>query len=224
MPTAKKPTKAEDEKHLAEAAFFTQKAREAKANATKAEIELEEFRALADEQQTANARNRILDFGTQVDKNSVAEVIDQVSKWVRQDPKSEIMIRFNSPGGDVLNGLALFDYLRMVIKGGTPVTTVCMGMSASMAGVLLQAGSKRVVTPNSYFLIHEVSAGARGSLEEMKNQTAFIERLNDRLAKIIAARSNLKWGDIKKRIKTGEWVLDADQCVKYGLADELGAE
>jgi len=215
---------AQAEKFTAEADFYRAKAREAKASASKAEIELDEFRSLASEQSTSNARNRILDFGTQVDKGSVAEVIDQISKWARQAPKSEITIRFNSPGGDVLNGLALFDYLRGVIAEGTPIRTVCMGMSASMAGVLLQAGSTRVVTPNSYFLIHEVQAGARGSLEEMKNQTAFLERLNNRLVKLLAHHSNLKEADIKRRIKTGEWILDADQCVKYGLADEIAAE
>lgn len=211
-------------KHLAEAKFFEEKAREASATATKAEIELGELSALAEEQKTGNSRNRVLDFGTQVSKESVAEVIDQVSKWVRQDPKAEITIRFNSPGGDVLNGLALYDYIRLVINDGTPVRTVCMGMSASMAGVLLQAGSTRVVTPNSYFLIHEVSAGSRGPLEEMKNQTLFLDRLNDRLTQLISKRSTLKWGEIKKRIKTGEWILDAEQCIKYGLADEVTAE
>lgn len=212
---------ARDKWLLAEADFYTEKAREAKANADKAEIELSEFKALAEEQSSANTRNRILDFGAVVNKDSIAEVIDQVSKWVRQDPKEPVTIRFNSPGGEVTMGLALYDYLRGVVADGTPVNTVCMGMAASMAGILLQAGSRRVVTPNSYFLIHEVQAGSRGSLEDVKNQTAFMERLNNRLVKILCERSNLKPNDVKKRIKTGDWVLDSDECKALGVADDI---
>jgi len=217
-------TEAQTAKFAAEAEFFKMKAREAAANAEKAEIELSEFKALALEQSTADSRNRVINFSTDVSRESISEVRDQVSKWIRQDPKTEITIIFNSPGGAVIDGLALFDYLRGVVKRGTPVVTACSGMAASMAGVLLQAGSKRVVNPNSYFLMHQVSGGggrAAKSLEEQKRDTVWTDRLNDRLADILAANGKLKATEIKKRIKTGEWILDAEDAVKYGLADEI---
>jgi ATP-dependent Clp protease protease subunit len=209
---------------LAEAAFFTEKAREAKANADKAEIELSEFKALALEQSTSDSRNRIINFGTDVSRDSISEVRDQVSKWVRQDPKAAVTIIFNSPGGEVIDGLALFDYLRGVARRGTPVVTACSGMAASMAGVLLQAGSKRIVNPNAYFMMHQVASGGGRqvkSLEQQQQATAWLDRLNDRLVSILAASGRLKAADLKKRIKSGEWILDAEDTVKYGLADVI---
>jgi len=217
-------TEAQTAKFAAEAEFFRMKAREAAANAEKAEIELSEFKALALEQSTADSRNRILNFGTDVNRDSISETRDQVSKWVRQNKNAEITIIFNSPGGEVIDGLALFDYLRGVVKAGTPIRTICSGMAASMAGVLLQAGSYRVVQPNAYFLMHEVASGGGRqvkSLEQQKQSTVWMERLNDRLVSILAASGKLSELTLKKRIKTGEWILDAEDTVKYGLADEI---
>ena len=211
-------------KLLAEARYFDGKASHAEADAAKARIELSELKALVSEARSANSRNRVLDFGTAVTKESIGEARDQVSKWVRQEPKKLVTVVFNSPGGEVINGLALFDTLRGYDKRGTPIRTVCMGTAASMAGVLLQAGRVRVVTPNSYFLIHEIQSGGRGSLEEMKNNVAFLDKLNARTSEILAERSSLSAKSIAAKIKTGDWWLDSDECIKYGFADEKGYE
>ena len=164
---------------------------------------------------------RILTFYGEVGPPSVARALEELGIWARRDPGGPIKLIFNSPGGSVLDGLALFDYLRELEADGHPITTVGMGMAASMGGVLLQAGSHRVIGRNAYMLIHEVSSIGWGKTSELEDEVAFVKRLQDRLLDILAERSTMTRTQIARRWKRKDWWLDAGEALRYGFVDEV---
>src|SRR5690606_40252913 len=113
-------------------------------------------------------------------------------------PGAPITIKINSPGGSVFEGLALYDRLRALSALGHHITTVSYGMAASMGGILLQAGDTRLVAPNAWFLIHEVSTITWGNTSEIEDQIEFTRRLQDQLLEILASRSKLSKAKISK--------------------------
>jgi len=160
-------------------------------------------------------------FYASVDADTVQQCMAELGTWSRRDPGCEITVIFNSPGGSVLDGLALFDYLRQLRSVGHPVTTMALGRAASMGAVLLQAGSKRVMGRNAFLLIHEVSHLSVGKVSEMEDGVGFTKRLQQRLLAILAERSTLADREINRRWSRKDWWLDAEEAVALGLADEL---
>jgi len=164
---------------------------------------------------------RIYDFTGEVSTNTVRHAINELTEWRARDPESPITVRFFTPGGDVLAGLALYDYLRELQRDGIKVTTVAIGMAASMGAILLQAGSTRLVTPNSYIMVHEVSTIALGKLSELKDEQKFTQRIQDRLLEILAERSTLTTRQIRTKWTRKDWWLDAKDAVDVGFADGI---
>lgn len=147
--------------------------------------------------------------------------IDTLEHWERRDPGEPIVIRINSPGGDVLDGFALLDTILRLRRNGHHVTTHGLGMIASMATVLMQAGDERVLDKNAWFMIHEVSAGVRGKSSEMEDELKFVKKLQDRLLDILAERSTLTKAQIKRRwTKKDDW-MSADEALKLGFVDRV---
>jgi ATP-dependent Clp endopeptidase proteolytic subunit ClpP len=167
------------------------------------------------------AEAQVYTFYAAVDADSVSTCMAELGQWSRRQPGSPITVIFNSPGGSVLDGLALFDYLRRLRTIGHEVTTIALGRAASMGAVLLQAGSKRVVGENSFVLIHEVSNSSAGKVSEMEDGVEFTRRLQKRLLAILAERSTLTDQQIQRRWARKEWWLDASEAVAVGLADEV---
>jgi ATP-dependent Clp protease protease subunit len=129
----------------------------------------------------------------------------------------------NSPGGSVIDGLALYDTLRFVSEeSGREVTTVALGYAASMGGVLLQAGDVRLITPSSSVLIHEISSGSRGSTGRIKDHMEHVEMLTDRIVKILASRSTLTEDELREKWDRKDWWLTAEDVVRFGFADRIG--
>jgi ATP-dependent Clp protease protease subunit len=160
-------------------------------------------------------------FYSAVDAESVQACMAELGQWSRRDPGSPITVIFNSPGGAVLDGLALFDYLRRLRSTGHFVTTMALGRAASMGAVLLQAGDHRVVGENAFLLIHEVSNHTTGKVSEMEDGVEFTRRLQKRLLAILAGRSSLSEQQIARRWTRNEWWVDATEAVTLGLADEV---
>lgn len=205
-------------KEQAEIAKFAAEARLANLTADLRELEIESTRReFADEDVTADAQ-RIYDFSETVSAKSVQECIDVLTEW-RKRSADPITVRFTSPGGGVLPGLALYDYLVALRAEGIHITTVALGYAASMAGILLQAGTHRLVGPNAYILIHEVSSGAIGKISELKDETKFADALWKRLSELLAARSTLSALQVRNRADRRDWWLDADDAVELGFAD-----
>lgn len=185
-----------------------------------------EIRAQQDEiswlhSQASDAANRIYNFVGAVTASAVESCQHALSIWHRAYPGEPIEIVFNSPGGGVFDGMALFDYIQFLRRSGHQVTTTCSGMAASMGGILLQAGDHRVMGKESYVLIHEVSTGFRGKVGELKDEMAFLEKMSERVIKIFTERSKLTAPQIRRKWNKTDWWLDSDECLKLGLVDEV---
>lgn len=162
-----------------------------------------------------------------VDSGAVQKCIDQLNYWRRTDPRDEdgtpppIELSIFSPGGSVFHGLALWDHIQVMRAEGYHFTTVCVGMAASMGGILLQAGDKRVMAKESVVLIHEVSSQAVGKLSEIEDEAGLLKMVQKRVYKIFAERSKMSAVAIERKVKRTDWWLDSDQCLKFGFIDEV---
>ncbi|MCZ2109515.1 MAG: Clp protease ClpP [Dehalococcoidia bacterium] len=209
------------ELHPAEIKLLETKTRKELAEARLAEIELAVMRDKERDRTVQPGKIRHLYVNDSISGRSVDMWIDALQHWERRDPGQPIEITINSPGGSVLDGLALFDVILRLRRKGHPVTTRGTGLIASMATILLQAGDERILDANSWFMIHEVSSGARGTVSEIEEQQAFTKRLNDRLMDILLERSTLTKRQIQARTKKRDEWLSAEEAVKLGFADRV---
>ncbi len=213
--------KAEAQKAKAEAAKFEAEAREAAARAAKEELAA---RKAEDEDQARRAGDpfhQVYRFSTEVHSNSVGMAMSRLTEWHRLHPESDIEIIFSSPGGSIFDGMELFDFLRDLSGKGHRVTTGGMGMAASMAGILVQAGDHRWLSKECWLLIHRASFMTWGSTYEIEDQVKLIKRIEDRIIDIFCSRSELTPQKIRKNWERRDWWLTADECKELGLIDEI---
>ena len=167
-----------------------------------------------------NFHNGVYLFVGDIDMRSVTECIEILSVWDRLRPNKPIYIAFSSSGGDVMSGMALFDFISSLRRAHV-VTTAVLGYGFSMAGVLLQAGTQRVIGAESYLLIHEISGMAAGKIGDMEDSTAFMNKVNERIIQIFVTRSAGKMtrAMFKKNWMRTDWWLDSAELLKYGFVD-----
>jgi ATP-dependent Clp protease protease subunit len=167
-------------------------------------------------------KDRIIFLGDAIEDHMANLVIAQLLFLEAEDPEKDISLYINSPGGMVTSGLAIYDtmqYLR------APVSTICIGMAASMASVLLAAGAhgKRYALPNSRIMIHQGSGGFRGSTPDVLIQVRELEDLNRRLHDILARHT----GQPAKKVAADterDNFMSPEQAQAYGIIDEVYAE
>lgn len=151
--------------------------------------------------------------------------MDALRHWGERDPGQPITIDINSPGGSVVDGLAMFDLIQSLRAKGSHVTTRALGAAFSMGAVILQAGDERIVTPRSRILIHEGSQVFTANTEltrgEQQDRQAFVDSLLDDILDIFAARSKLSKRQIQNRWKRKDWYITAQEAVKLGFADRV---
>lgn len=214
----------------------------AAAEASKYEAEARHFNALADKEtfhakvgeiahdREAEKRNRELvsdthylfyAFNGAVDSASVGKCIDQLSFWMRTKPNKPIEIQFNSPGGSIIDGLALWDFLTKVKSAGHHLTTSAIGYAASMAGILLQAGDTRVIGAESWLMIHEASFSMGGKTGEVEDRVDWIKAIQKRFLHIFADRSHMTVRQLDSKWKRKDWWVDSTEALKLGLVDEV---
>lgn len=189
--------------------------------ADKAEIEAE---AMADEMhRLRNSKDeaRIYSFTTAVGRDSSEYCMNTLGQWFREDPNKPVEIVFNSPGGSVIDGLALFDYIAELKAQGAQINTVSLGYAASMAGVLLQAGTQRTMGQHAFLLIHEISSGAIGNINKLEDEVKFCKRIQGQLLDILSERSTLTKKQIERRWKRQDWWLDANEALELGFCDAI---
>lgn len=164
-------------------------------------------------------KERIIFLGGVVDDNIANSLIAQLLFLDSQDSKRDIKIYINSPGGSVTAGLAIYDTIQYV---KSDVLTICVGMAASMAAVLLAAGKKgkRFALPNSEILLHQVMGQAGGQAVEIEISARHIIKIKDRLNKILAKHTGQPLSKIEKDTDR-DFYLDADQAKEYGIVDEI---
>lgn len=178
--------------------------------------ELSQQEALAED-------NRIFTFYGAVMNETVSQCIHELDQWSRRFPGEDITIIFKSPGGGVLDGFALYDFLLELKSRGHKIITKTLGMAASMGSILLQAGDERVIGPHSFIMLHEVS----GSLSEMRTSemedyTKLFAQFEAKGLDILAERSTLSRQQIKNRWKRKDCWLDAEESLKLGFVDRIG--
>jgi ATP-dependent Clp protease protease subunit len=164
---------------------------------------------------------RVYNFSQQVSEASVTKCIDKLTLWSRIDPGCDIEVIFNSPGGSVVDGMALFDFLQELRRAGHHITTTAMGIAASMAGILLQAGDHRRMGKEAWVLIHQASFGAQGSYGSVEDTVEWVRKVQERILDIFANRSTMKRATIKKNWERKDWWLSSDECLRHGFVDEV---
>ena len=165
----------------------------------------------------------VLNFVGAVSGSTVQAAIERLNSWSVIDPGCDITIVFNSPGGAVIDGMALFDYIRWIRTKGHKVTIIALGYAASMAGILLQAGDVRVMAKGAWMLIHEVAFNAGGKIGEIEDMYRFGERLKEQAANIFVERSGgrLDRETLEKNWARKDWWISPDEALALGLIDEI---
>ena len=163
--------------------------------------------------------DRIIFLRDGIDDDVANVVIAQILFLAAKDPSKDISLYINSPGGSVTAGLAIYDTMRFV---KCDVSTICIGQAASMAAVLLSAGSagKRAALPNSRILLHQVFGGAQGMAADVKIQTEELLRMRDLLVNILAEHTK----NTKKKIAKDtdrDYFMSAKESLEYGLIDRI---
>jgi ATP-dependent Clp endopeptidase proteolytic subunit ClpP len=193
--------------------------RKALTDAAKAEVELGEACRRDQDARAEAGRTLVYTFYAEVGEDSVRTAMQTLATWSRRDPGAPITLVLNSPGGRVLDGLALYDFLLRLRGQGHRLRVEVLGRAASMGGILMQAGDERVIGPNAFLLIHEVSGGAEGRSSELGDRVEFYGLMEKRLLAILAERSSLTERQIKARWQRKDWWLSADEAVALGFAD-----
>lgn len=161
----------------------------------------------------------IIFLGGPIDDKVANIVIAQLLFLQSEDPKKEISLYINSPGGSVTAGLAILDTMNHIKND---VSTVCVGMAASMAAVILSAGKKgkRFALPNSEIMIHQPHGGAEGQATDIEISAKHILKMRANLNKMLAKNTGQTLAKIEKDVDRDFW-FDADEAKKYGIIDEM---
>lgn len=164
-------------------------------------------------------KDNIIFIGTPIDDGLANLVVAQLLFLEAEDPEKEISIYINSPGGSVTAGLAIYDTLQFIRPD---VTTYCIGQAASMAAVLLAAGTpgKRFALPNSRVIIHQPSGGAQGQATDINIQAKEILRARQRLNEILAHHTGQDISRIEKDVER-DHIMTADVSREYGIIDQV---
>jgi len=164
-------------------------------------------------------KERIIFIGTPIDDNIASLVIAQLLFLQSEDPKKEISIYINSPGGSVSAGLAIYDTMQFVQPD---IVTIAMGMAASMAQVLLCAGTdgKRYALPNSRILMHQPMGGTQGQASDIEIYTKEMLRIRNNLFEIIAKHTKKEIEQIKNDADR-DYYMTAEEALKYGIIDKV---
>jgi len=164
-------------------------------------------------------KERIVFLGGPIDGHVANLVIAQLLFLASEDPKKDISFYINSPGGHVSAGLAILDTMNHIQP---QVSTVCVGMAASMGAVLLSAGQKgkRFALPNAEIMIHQPSGGAEGMATDIDITAKQILKLRSRLNQILAKNTGQKLDRIEKDVDR-DFFMDAKESVEYGIIDKV---
>jgi ATP-dependent Clp protease protease subunit len=164
-------------------------------------------------------KDRIIFLGTPIDDGVANAIIAQLLFLDQQNPKEDIKIYINSPGGSVSSALAIYDTMQYV---RSDVQTICVGLAASAAALLLTAGKKgkRMILPNGEVMIHQVLGGAQGQASDIDIHAKHILKTKDRLNKILADHTGQKIAKIEKDTDR-DYFMSAQDAVKYGIVDKV---
>lgn len=164
-------------------------------------------------------KDRVVFIGDMIDDHMANVIIAQLLFLESEDEKKDIKVYINSPGGSVTAGLAIYDTMQYVKPA---VQTICVGLAASMAAILLAAGAKgkRFALPNAEIMIHQVMGGAEGQASDIKIRAEHILKIRDRLNQILAKHTGQPIKTIEKD-SDRDFYFDPLDAKKYGLIDTV---
>ena len=163
--------------------------------------------------------DRIIVLSDEVNDTTASIVVAQLLFLVGQDPDKDISLYINSPGGSVTAGMAIYDTMQYI---KCDVSTICMGMAASMGAFLLSSGAKgkRFALPNSEIMIHQPLGGARGQATEIKIVADHILKTREKLNRILAQNTGRSIEEIARDTERDNY-LTAQEAMEYGLVDKV---
>ena len=164
-------------------------------------------------------KDNIIFLGTPIDDQIANLIVAQLLFLEAEDPEKDINLYINSPGGSVTAGLAIYDTMQFIRPD---VTTICVGMCASMGALLLTAGAKgkRFALPNSRILIHQPSGGMQGQATDVRIHAEELIRIRELTSQILAKHTGQSLDQIELDVERDRY-LGADQAKEYGLIDEV---
>lgn len=164
-------------------------------------------------------KDRVIFLAGQINDEVANTIIAQLLFLESEDPKKEIQLYINSPGGEVYSGMAIYDTMKYI---KSPVSTICIGIAASMAAFLLAGGEKgkRFSLPNSRMLIHQPIGGTQGQASDIKIQAEEILKIKDEMNKILAKNTGQSLSVIE-RDTDRDFYMRAEEAKKYGLIDKV---
>ncbi|MDU4933825.1 MAG: ATP-dependent Clp endopeptidase proteolytic subunit ClpP [Peptostreptococcaceae bacterium] len=164
-------------------------------------------------------KDRIIFLGDEVNDATAGLVVAQLLFLEAEDPDKDIHLYINSPGGSVTAGMAIYDTMQYIKPD---VSTICIGLAASMGAFLLNAGAegKRFALPNSEIMIHQPLGGAKGQATDIEIHAKWILKIKDKLNKILAERTGQPLEKVQMDTERDNF-MSADEAKEYGLIDEV---
>jgi len=164
-------------------------------------------------------KDRIIFLGTPIDDGVANAIIAQLLFLEQQNPKEDVKLYINSPGGVVSSALAIYDTMQYIRPD---VQTICVGLAASGAAMLLGAGAKgkRMVLPNGEVMIHQVLGGAQGQASDIDIHAKHILKTKDRLNKLLAKHTGQKIAKVEKDTDR-DYFMSAEEALAYGIVDKI---
>ena len=164
-------------------------------------------------------KDRIIFLGGEIDDDVANVIVAQMLFLEMDDPDADIQLYINSPGGVITSGMAIYDTMRYL---KCEVSTLCIGMAASMGAFLLSAGAKgkRKALPHAEIMIHQPSGGARGQATDIEIQAEQILRVKKTMNQLLAEHTGQPLRTIERDVERDHY-MTADQALKYGLIDEI---
>lgn len=164
-------------------------------------------------------KERIIMLGGEVTDQSAELIVSQLLFLEGEDPEKDIQLYIDSPGGSVTAGMAIYDTMKFI---KCDVSTIAIGLAASMGSFLLAGGTKgkRYCLPNTEILIHQPSGGSQGQATDMMIAAKNIERMKERLNRILAENCNRPYEDLVRDTDRDNW-MSAEEALEYGLVDHI---
>lgn len=163
--------------------------------------------------------DRIVFLGEEVNAATASIVVAQLLYLEAQDPDKEIQFYINSPGGSITDGMAIYDTMQYV---KCAVSTICVGLAASMGAFLLSSGAKgkRLILPNAEVMVHQPSGGARGQASDIKIHADWIIKTREKLNKIMAANCGRNVEEVASATERDNF-MSAQEALDFGLVDKI---
>ncbi len=164
-------------------------------------------------------KDRIIFFGDEVNDQTASLIVAQMLFLESEDPDKDIMLYINSPGGSITAGMAIYDTMQYI---KCDVSTICVGMAASMGAFLLSAGAKgkRFALPNSEIMIHQPLGGMQGQATDIKIHADRIIRMKDKLNHILSENTGRPFEEIVRDTERDNF-MTAEEALNYGLIDKI---